>query len=235
MDGVTTLYLALAVLAGQTFTADMQRNCPEAVRETEQLRAASEPPRVPKASTRPALRENLLLMAKQDQEARALVRFSEGPLDAASARELKRMQDVDAANLRRLRHIIDQDGFPTAEMVGLDGVDAAWLLAIHAAGDPDFQQRVLELTTGHVRRGEVRPDQVALLTDDLLAGRGKLQRYGTNFELREGELVPAPIEDEANVDRRRRSVGLISLANYTCIIRAAYGSSAPQSVTSPSR
>lgn len=25
-------------------------------------------------------------------------------------------------------------GFPTAEMVGLDGVNAAWLLTVHAAG-----------------------------------------------------------------------------------------------------
>jgi hypothetical protein len=112
-------------------------------------------------------------------------------------------------------------------MVGLDGVDAAWLLTIHAA-DPDLQEEVLELTVGHLRRGEVLSDQVAMLTDDLLNGRGRKQRYGTNYELRDGQLYPAPIEDEANVDARRREVGLLSLANDMCLARAIYGTRASQ-------
>jgi hypothetical protein len=91
----------------------------------------------------------------------------------------------------------------------------------------DFQEKVLKLTTEHVSRGEVRSDRVAMLTDDVLAGRGRPQRYGTNFEVRDGELKPAPIEDEANVDKLRRAVGLGSLANYACIMRAAYGSPKP--------
>ena len=108
-------------------------------------------------------------------------------------------------------------------MVGLDGVDAAWLLTMHASSDPEFQEKVLKLTTGHLRRGEVRSDQVAALTDDLLVGRGKPQRYGTNFELRDGELKPTPHEDEAHVEELRREVGLGSLANYACVMRAMYG------------
>jgi hypothetical protein len=87
---------------------------------------------------------------------------------------------------------------------------------------------VLKLTKGHVRRSEVRSDQVAMLTDDLLNGRGKPQRYGTNFVLRDGELKPAPMEDEANVDKRRRAAGLGALANYACVLRAMYGSPKPQ-------
>ena len=138
------------------------------------------------------------------------------------------MREVDSASLKRLKHIVNQDGFPTAEMVGLDGVNAAWLLTVHAAVDPDFQEKVLKLTKEHVRRGEVRSDQVALLTDDLLDGRGKPQRYGTNFVLRDGELKPAPMEDEANVDKRRRAAGLGTLANYACVLRATYGSPKPQ-------
>ena len=130
------------------------------------------------------------------------------------------MRDLDSANLKRLKHIVSQDGFPTAEMVGLDGINAAWLLTVHAAGDADFQEEVLKLTEEHVRRGEVRSDQVAMLTDDLLDGRGKPQRYGTNFVLRDGELKPAPMEDEANVDKRRRAVGLGTLANYACVLLA---------------
>jgi hypothetical protein len=161
-------------------------------------------------------------MAEQDQKARSFLHSSGLRVDPSSP-ESVRMHEVDSANLERLKHIVRQDGFPTAAMVGLDGVNAAWLLTVHAAGDVDFQEKVLELTREHVRRGEVRSDQVALLTDDVLAGRGKPQRYGTNFVLRAGELQPAPMEDEANVDQRRRAIGLGSLANYACILRAAYG------------
>lgn len=208
------------------FSSEIDTMCPEAVREAAELRSRMKAPNVHAPPIRPALRENLLLMAKQDQEARAFLHSSGLRIDPTSP-ESVRMREVDSANLKRLKHIVNQDGFPTAEMVGLDGVDAAWLLTIHAASDVDFQEKVLKLTTDHVSRGEVRSDQVAMLTDDVLAGRGRPQRYGTNFELRDGELKPAPIEDEANVDKLRRAVGLGSLANYACIMRAAYGSPKP--------
>ena len=155
---------------------------------------------------------------------------SAGPRIDPSSSESVRAREVDSANLKRLKHIVTQDGFPTAEMVGLDGVSAAWLLTVHAAEDPDFQEKVLNLTKEHVRRLEVSNDQVALLTDDVLNGRGKPQRYGTNFEWRDGELQPAPMEDEANVDKRRRAAGLGTLANYACIMRAMYGSPKPQTL-----
>jgi polyhydroxyalkanoate synthesis regulator phasin len=102
------------------------------------------------------------------------------------------------------------------------------LLTTHAAADPDFQEQVLKLAAPYVRSGEVRADQVATLTDDLLRARGKKQRYGTQFEFHDGELRPAPIEDEANVDARRREVGLLSLANEVCLTRALFSAPARQ-------
>jgi len=41
-------------------------------------------------------------------------------------------------------------------------------------------------------------------------------------------LRPAPIEDEANVDARRREVGLLSLANEVCLTRALFSAPARQ-------
>lgn len=188
------------------------------MREATQLRKA--PRQEPATVTRPALRRNLLLMARQDQEARAHL-LSRGRIDMSTP-EGVHLTQVDARNLRRLKHIVAQDGFPTVQMVGFDGVDAALLLTIHAARDPDFQEEVLKLTVGYVRRGEVRSEQVAILTDDLLTGRGKKQRYGTNYDIRDGQWHPAPIEDEVNVDARRREVGLLSLANDVCLMRALH-------------
>ena len=198
---VGTACLGLALLAMQAWAQnpDIAAKCPDGVREQAELQS-----RLPRPGS--------------GDRADA----STGCRIDPATPEVMRLEEVDSANLKRLKHIVAQDGFPTAEMVGLDGVDAAWLLTIHAAEDPDFQEEVLKLTVGHVRRGEVRSDQVAMLTDDLLHGRGKKQRYGTNYELRDGELYPQPIEDEANVDARRREVGLLSLANDTCFARAVY-------------
>lgn len=206
--------------------------CPEAVREAAELRARMKTPNMHAPPTRPALRENLLLMARLDQEAREALQSSGLNIDLADP-QIVRMREVDLANLKRLKHIVSQEGFPTAEMVGLDGVKAAWLLTLHAANDADFQEKVLKLTTHQVRRGEVSSNDVAMLTDDLLDGRGKPQRYGTNFVLRDGELKPAPMEDEAGVDKRRRAAGLGTLANYACVLRAMYGSPKPQTPSSP--
>jgi hypothetical protein len=203
--------------------------CPDALRESEELQSRMQRPHVPNHASRSALREDLLLMARQDQEARAfLLTGSAWPVDPEDPR-VRWMNHVDSWNLKRLRHIVNQEGFPTAEMVGLDGVEAAWLMTIHAGRDPDFQQRVLTLTRGHVQRGEVPSDQVAMLTDDVLAGRGKPQRYGTNFEMRDGRLMPTHMEDETNIDAIRKSVGLGSLKNYACLMRAMYESPDPPS------
>jgi hypothetical protein len=51
----------------------------------------------------------------------------------------------------------------------------------------------------------------------------KKQRYGTQFRMTDGKLEPSPIEDEANVDRRRKEVGLPSLAEYRKTIEEIYG------------
>jgi hypothetical protein len=214
--------------AAPAFSVEIDSMCPEAVREAAEFRAHTKTPEMRAPPTRPALRMNLLLMAKQDQEVRdAPLQMSEGNVDMTDP-QVVRLREVDSANLRRLKHIISQEGFPTAKMVGLDGVKAAWLLTLHAANDADFQEQVLKLTTQHVHRGEVSSNDVAMLTDDLLNGRGKPQRYGTNFVLRDGELKPAPMEDEANVDERRRAAGLGTLANYACVMRAMYGSPKPE-------
>lgn len=201
--------------------------CPDALRESEALQLRMKQPRVPARVSRPGLREDLLLMERQDQEARAFLLGSGWSFDANSP-QVQWMNQVDSRNLERLKHILNQDGFPTAEEVGLDGVNAAWLISIHARSDPDFQQRVLALTIRHVQRGEVPSDQVAMLTDDLLEGRGRRQRYGTNFDMRDGELKPTPMEDEANIDKIRNSVGLGSLKNYACIMRAMYDAADPK-------
>jgi len=48
---------------------------------------------------------------------------------------------------------------------------------------------------------------IAYLTDRILVGTGKKQKYGTQANLKDGKAVAAPIDDEEHVDERtpRRS------------------------------
>jgi hypothetical protein len=51
----------------------------------------------------------------------------------------------DRARTERLKWIIAQYGWPTFDLVGEDGADAAWLIAQHSDLDPEFQQEALNL------------------------------------------------------------------------------------------
>jgi hypothetical protein len=53
------------------------------------------------------------------------------------------------------------------------------------------------------------------MTDRLLVMKDKKkQLYGTQLTSKDGKLVPQPIEDEANVDARRKELGMPPLADF---------------------
>jgi hypothetical protein len=76
---------------------------------------------------------------------------------------------------------VRQDGFPTAEMVGCDGVSAAWPILQHAITDPEFQASWLPTIDRMAQHGELGAQDYALLADRVLLAKGKKQRFGTQF------------------------------------------------------
>ena len=69
------------------------------------------------------------------------------------------------------------------------------------------------------KAGEVEGQWVALMTDRLLILKDKKkQLYGTQLMPLGGKLVPQPIEDEVNVDQRRKELGMPSLADYLKLV-----------------
>ena len=154
------------------------------------------------------LRLELLQMAKEDQE----VRRELTPVNFANLTE--KIVEIDSKNTSRMREIVQEYGWPGKNLVGEDGTSAAWLLVQHADRDRKFQKQCLELMKETAKKGEVPLQNVAYLTDRLLIAEGKRQVYGTQFEIRNGKPVLFPIEDEVNVDKRRKEVGLPSLKEY---------------------
>jgi hypothetical protein len=170
----------------------------------------------------PALRRELLRRVKQDQAIRnELIRKG---VEHPDSSVLARMRVIDHANTKRMKAIIQRYGWPDPALVGRDGTEAAFLLVQHA--DLAFQQQALPLVEKAYRKGELSGQSYALLLDRVLVGEGKPQVYGTQakrFEEWKGrEPVLEPIEDEANVDKRRAEVGLFPLSEYRELLKRMY-------------
>jgi len=140
------------------------------------------------------------------------------------------MVELCRRNAERLNAIIDTIGWPSREVVGGACWAAMWVLH-HAVGSPNVMRRGLGLLRAAERCGEVDPLDVALLEDRILTLEGKPQQYGTQVDWDDdGVLSPLPIADPADVDVRRRVVGLGPLADDVEQIRAEaqrYGENAP--------
>ena len=162
-----------------------------------------------KSVKEPVLRNELLKRRKEDQR----IRFEPNP-------NMSEWRKIDADNTAFMKKVIDKHGWPGKSLVGADGALAAFLLVQHASTDPAFQERCLALIRKAVEQGEARGADMALLTDRVLVHAGKPQRYGSQFHTVDGQSVPFPIEDEANVDARRKEVGLGPLAEYAKLMRA---------------
>jgi hypothetical protein len=187
---------------------DSQRALSHAVVARENLLA-------PVASN-PALRDELLRMAEDDQAVRR--DLPPNPDDAQIGKLLK----VDALNLQRIKAIVQRWGFPLNTLVGDDGVAAAFILVQHAS-DHHFQAQVLRQLAPRVKTGLIGADQFALLTDRVLVDQGKLQLYGTQLKgVEGGQLTLAPIEAPREVDQRRAALGMPPLEDYLCVVKAAY-------------
>ena len=151
----------------------------------------------------PELRAELLRRMREDQR----VRTTTQP-------DFVEWQQVDKDNTAFMKRTIEKYGWPGKSMVGEDGVLAVFLMVQHADKDRAFQKRCLELLTKAVEQGEADASHMAYLTDRVLVGEGKSQRYGTQFHTVNGVLQPQAIEDEEHIDERRAEVGLPPLEEY---------------------
>lgn len=166
-------------------------------------------------------------MHERDQEVRqAFIDLLEAgvSMDTAAVRRLAATQDsVDRANAERLQEIVRAHGWPNAERAGEEAASAAFTIVQHATHDLAFQKAYLTFLEKEYRMGRVPGEPVALLTDRTRQAEGKPQLYGTQISIRDGKLVVDPIEDEDNVDRRRRALGLPPLATYIEVVKETYG------------
>jgi hypothetical protein len=176
------------------------------------------------------LRQELLRRMGEDQKARqAVLPFLEklkiwdpAEIKKLDLPEVKKLNEIDRRNTARMKEIVNQHGWPGNALVGADGANAAWLLVQHADQDPGFQKQCLALMEKAIKQGQASAGDWAYLTDRVRIAEKKNQLYGTQLRQEGGKWSPLPIEDPSNVDRRRKGVGLSSLADYLKFVETTF-------------
>jgi hypothetical protein len=180
------------------------------------LRSARERPRLGWVVMNEELAAELKAMVGEDQRIREHRPEQEEKFMVVMSPE-QRMEwnRVDVANTDRLRAIVERYGWPGRSLVGEECAQHSWLLAQHADRQLEFQRHALALLGDAVDRGEATRRQLAYLTDRVCMNEGKEQIYGTQIAgVRNGRVVPWPIENPDGLDARRAAVGLEPFSVY---------------------
>lgn len=120
----------------------------------------------------------------------------------------------DAINLTKVKTIIDKYGWLGPEEIGYQGNSTLFLVIQHS--DQATQEKYLPIMREAAKKKKASPADLALLEDRVLLGQGKKQIYGSQITIdnRTGRHMLSPIEDEANVNKRRAAVGLQPIEDY---------------------
>src|SRR6516165_5895262 len=152
------------------------------------------------------LRQDLLAMRAEDLGVRQELMDS-GELGGSY---VPRMEEVHRKNAARLRELIELYGWPALDVAGQDGAEAAWLIAQHAVGEPDFQRRALILLSEGASLGRAPAWHAAYLEDRIAMHEGRPQRYGTQWldDPFDGRVRPWALLDPDRVNDFRAQIGL---------------------------
>ncbi len=175
---------------------DSTNNAPATPTQIETVKPAANPDEAIKPATNPELRNELLKKVENDS-------FNE-------------------QNTKWIKQAVTKYGWLGKTLVRKDGAAAAFRLVYNAEYDREFQNQSLVLLEKAVKDGEAPATQLAQLIDRTRNLDKKPQVYGTLLVFAGGKLIVLPIEDEANVDKRRATMGLEPFAAYVEKMRKKY-------------
>ena len=126
---------------------------------------------------------------------------------------IKKMNLQDSVNMLLVGNILDRFGWLSKDETSEDANDALFLVIQHAS--LQSQLKYLGLMKQAVSDKKAKTTDYALLIDRTKMYQGEFQVYGSqlNYDTK-GNLHIFPIIDEANVNKRRKLVGLPSMQEY---------------------
>jgi hypothetical protein len=169
------------------------------------------------------LREQLLKMYSADQSARG---FS-----GAALVSMKDLAATDAQLTLELKQIVEQKGWPTIALVGIEASNAAITVLTHSA-DHAWQLHLLPTLEELADAGKIDPSTLALVVDKELVSEGKLQRYGSQFKAVSGGMAMYGVEDPDHLDQRRAKAMLAPMAVYKETLERMYHLKATNAIVS---
>ena len=158
-----------------------------------------------------ALRDQLLAMRDDDQAARG---FTHGQQTSAMTPELiQKLSATDASLTQQLKQIVQQKGWPTIALVGIEASNAAMLILTHTPDHP-WQRELLPQLQTLADDGKIDGSPLALVIDKELVAEGKLQRFGSQFKFFNGKMAMFAVESPATLDERRAKALLPPMSVY---------------------
>ncbi|MEA2113383.1 MAG: DUF6624 domain-containing protein [Patescibacteria group bacterium] len=149
------------------------------------------------------LQQYIIDLAKKDQELRKKGCIAKTKREYQKAG--KEIWKWDGKTLKEIKKIINQHGWPGFDLIGKRASHYFWLLVQHADRDTKFQKKCLKLMRKSVKANLAHPKDYAYLIDRVLCAENKKQKFGTQFiyNLEQDKLIPKPVADYKNVNRRR--------------------------------
>jgi hypothetical protein len=140
---------------------------------------------------------------------------------------IQKLQDIEMQTFTRhipvIKDIFLNFGYPTIKMVGQVSSKNYFILIQHSDSDPKFQSSMLPTLKKLSKKGQVSITDYAYLYDRVQRNTGGLQLYGTQlsydnkgnlFDSSNKIIYPKDLADPANVDKRRKKVGLKPIEKY---------------------
>lgn len=165
-----------------------------------------------------ALREELLAMYEADQSPRRQYSYYKRliPQQTSKADSIYRiMLHTDSLNVIKVTAILDRRGWIGRDLVGAQASDAIYMILQRA--DLMTHLKYLPVLKEAVERKDVEPMYLAFFEDRIAVGEGREQTYGSQIGYNEKtqRYYVHPLKDPENVDKRRESVGLGPMEEYT--------------------
>jgi hypothetical protein len=175
-----------------------------------------------------ALRNQLISMRNEDQTARGFIASEQ----TSTAKDLiKSLPATDAELTLELKQIVEQKGWPTITLVGIEASNAAMLILTHTA-DHAWQLQLLPQLEQLADTGKIDPSSLALVIDKELVSEGKLQRYGSQFKFVNGEMAMYGVEDPGGLDQLRARALLPPMKVYKETLSQIYHLKAGNAIVS---
>lgn len=128
---------------------------------------------------------------------------------------VEKSEKINEQNNELIKRIVAEHGLITISKYGKKASLYAFLLVQHCnKEDLPFMESYLEKMKNDLN--DVSLEHYALLQDRVLVYQGKKQLYGTQLFFNEntGKHESRPVEDPANLNKRRKDLGLTTIEEY---------------------